>query len=280
MKMVLLALADIANHEGECWPAVGTLGDMTSLGQSTIKAHIRALEEVGILQIMPRFTQAGRQTSNFFKICVENLDENWKGPKSGPSPKTAGGPAENQPPEGPKSGGTGGQPLTPQNRTDEPPKKPLERTTPKPPAPEPRRSGSCGGDAPPVQQAAIPLEFAAIVTGAAPPNDLPPADKDQCAVGPLQVRVGLLRGRRPNTPWMAKEIRQWKIIAKTMTTEDLELMELYYSAPLRTGEKDIRRRDLYTLLNNWAGELDRARAYKATLTPTPTNGRHQFNPDA
>jgi hypothetical protein len=44
-----------------------------------------------------------------------------------------------------------------------------------------------------------------------------------------------------------------------MVEEDLVLIENYYSQ-LITKEEDFRRRDLFTLLGNWGGEVDRARA--------------------
>ena len=50
-KIVLLALADIANHEGVCWPSNGTLCAMTSLSKTTVKEHLRALAEQGIIDV-------------------------------------------------------------------------------------------------------------------------------------------------------------------------------------------------------------------------------------
>jgi hypothetical protein len=72
------------------------------------------------------------------------------------------------------------------------------------------------------------------------------------------VRLNALFGRR--TKWTDREhktfLRLWPI-----TEEDLELIEAYYGTAITNG-KDFRRRDLGTLLNNWPGEVDRARHIK------------------
>ncbi|MBK1835380.1 hypothetical protein [Roseibacillus ishigakijimensis] len=53
--------------------------------------------------------------------------------------------------------------------------------------------------------------------------------------------------------------------------DDLATLEGYYLAKHESG-RDYRRRDLQTLLNNWTGELDRARNWKpeTTTKPEPT----------
>ena len=45
--------------------------------------------------------------------------------------------------------------------------------------------------------------------------------------------------------------------------DEIALMEGYYLAEIDRDE-DFRRRDLITLLNNWNGELDRARIHQST----------------
>ena len=45
-------------------------------------------------------------------------------------------------------------------------------------------------------------------------------------------------------------------------------MATYYTARIPRTE-DFRRRDLATLLNNWSGELDRARQFAAATKPGP-----------
>jgi hypothetical protein len=49
-KLVLLALADCANDEGECWPSIATLKRKTGAGERTIQRAIRALELEGVVE--------------------------------------------------------------------------------------------------------------------------------------------------------------------------------------------------------------------------------------
>lgn len=77
----------------------------------------------------------------------------------------------------------------------------------------------------------------------------------------LARRVAKLVKRRPTTPWSDKEIRQYKKLVKAGCFEslvDLELLEQFYAFEHKRGDNGIHRRDLYTLLNNWPGELDKA----------------------
>lgn len=77
--------------------------------------------------------------------------------------------------------------------------------------------------------------------------------------------VGVLMRRQAGTPWSARELEAFRAsrlddCAAAEFEAQLEPLREYYHAKI-SGEKDIRRRDLQTLLNNWTGELDRARAW-------------------
>jgi hypothetical protein len=78
----------------------------------------------------------------------------------------------------------------------------------------------------------------------------------------IQTRLGQLFKRRPTTRWNRDEIKALKDIGE-ISEEDMVLLETYYTAKHKP-ESDYRRRDLATLLNNFNGELDRARKYKPT----------------
>lgn len=82
-KLVLLALADIANHDGLCWPSMKTICRMCGLTENTARVHLAKLEELGILKIEPRTTESGRSTSNLFRILLSALPtpQNPEGPK-------------------------------------------------------------------------------------------------------------------------------------------------------------------------------------------------------
>lgn len=75
-------------------------------------------------------------------------------------------------------------------------------------------------------------------------------------------RISTLFGRRITTAWTEKEVRKYRDLIKAgyLTPEDLEMIERYYVYQ-RKRENGIHRRDLFTFLNNFAGELDRARAW-------------------
>ena len=73
-------------------------------------------------------------------------------------------------------------------------------------------------------------------------------------------RIGSWFNRKPTSLWtLAEGIALAEI---RPDSEDIETLEAYYLAPL-DRDQDFRRRDLLTLLNNWNGELDRARIWKA-----------------
>lgn len=77
--------------------------------------------------------------------------------------------------------------------------------------------------------------------------------------------VGALKGRQEATPWTAKEFEAFTAARLGDCTDDdfaaqIEALRPYYSAKI-SREADFRRRELLTLLNNWPGELDKARAW-------------------
>lgn len=73
---------------------------------------------------------------------------------------------------------------------------------------------------------------------------------------PTMNRIGKMLGRRGGTLWTVAEAVALKTV--NPNADEIELMETYYLVEIPKGE-DYRRRDLITLLNNWNGELDRAR---------------------
>ena len=75
---------------------------------------------------------------------------------------------------------------------------------------------------------------------------------------PTMIRINGWFRRRPETLWTVSEAVLLKAISPR--PEEVEGMERYYLAPIAQN-RDYRRRDLITLLNNWQGELDRARNF-------------------
>jgi hypothetical protein len=72
-------------------------------------------------------------------------------------------------------------------------------------------------------------------------------------------RFNKLFNRRETTHWGPRELKALKAI-QPVAQEDFELIQRYYTAT-HPKDKDYRRKDLLTLLNNWNGEVDRARAF-------------------
>lgn len=70
LKLVLLALADMANDAGECWPSRGRLAEMCDLDVSVIKKHLRKLRRMGMIDTTERFSD-NRQKSNIYSLLVD-----------------------------------------------------------------------------------------------------------------------------------------------------------------------------------------------------------------
>jgi len=71
------------------------------------------------------------------------------------------------------------------------------------------------------------------------------------------------RWRRESTKWSDKEE---KALADVFPFDrrDYVFLRRYYNAPI-PPDRDFRRRQIITLLNNWAGEIDRAKEYHKEL---------------
>jgi len=82
--------------------------------------------------------------------------------------------------------------------------------------------------------------------------------KDNLPTNPYALKVAELFRRKPTTPWSAKEIRAFKSIPKDALAE-LDAVIRYTRSEMAKGDNGRHRRDLLTFLNNFQGELDRAR---------------------
>lgn len=70
-KLVLIKLADNANDNGECWPSYQHVADQCEVSRSTVKSHIRALEEMGLLKRECR-RKGELNQSNVFYLTLDN----------------------------------------------------------------------------------------------------------------------------------------------------------------------------------------------------------------
>lgn len=68
-KLVLLALADHANDEGDCWPGIDAIALKTGFSRSTVKRLIKLLSDDDYIIVQPYFDpETGRQTSNLYSL--------------------------------------------------------------------------------------------------------------------------------------------------------------------------------------------------------------------
>lgn len=97
-KLVLMKLADNANDQGECWPSYQHIADQCEIDRSTVRKHIKGLEEQGFLRIENRDGPKGNSSNLYFlNLSPVGRDSTPVGPKS-----TGVGP-ESTPPVGPES---------------------------------------------------------------------------------------------------------------------------------------------------------------------------------
>jgi hypothetical protein len=83
-------------------------------------------------------------------------------------------------------------------------------------------------------------------------------DKDSLKTE-LQLRIESWFNRRKTTPWGKAEARAWltnRQAIEATSPEEIGLLEHRYTGP---DKSQYCRKDLATLLNNWSGEIDRAR---------------------
>ncbi|EJX1818761.1 helix-turn-helix domain-containing protein [Salmonella enterica] len=122
-KLVLIKLADNANDEGECWPSYQHIADQCEVSRSTVKSHIRALEDMGLLK--REFRRKGElNQSNVFYLTLDNAQQ--IPPESGGAGADRGGAGADRGGAGADlGGGAGDDPRT--YHSFEPVKEPLER---------------------------------------------------------------------------------------------------------------------------------------------------------
>ena len=87
-----------------------------------------------------------------------------------------------------------------------------------------------------------------------------------CPTTEVSKRIAKLYRRRLTTPWSEKEVKAYKKLG-IIEPDELTEVETYYARERKKGDQEGRhRRDLITFLNNFRGEVDRARA--------TVNGQH------
>jgi len=70
-KLILMALADSANDLDECWPGIAFVADKCCVSERTVQRVLQQFENTGLMVVTPRYTSAGRQTSNGYRLLLD-----------------------------------------------------------------------------------------------------------------------------------------------------------------------------------------------------------------
>lgn len=258
-RLVLLALADACNDDACCWPSIRKLSAKANLSEPITKKYLSAFIRIGLVEREDRMDKNGRQTSNLYTIKKEKIGEDFLtkeiidsctpssriNHREGLTPVSGGGANSSYPVEGltPVSGSY-------MNRLKESLKE---------------SSCGCGSE--------VSEEFASMVTPEPEhelfaellpkkkSGDLPKREKLEA----FKTRACGLMGRRTSTAWSVKELRLCEPHLDT-TDEDWKYLEAYYA---NRGKKDFYcRKNMETLLNNWAGEIDKSREHALSKEKT------------
>ncbi|MVW78077.1 helix-turn-helix domain-containing protein [Bordetella sp. 02P26C-1] len=75
-KVILLALADSADDQGQSWLKVKTIAAKCNLSERTIRRWINKFVQINLLEVTKRFDPNGRQTSNVYQLAVDKYPDN------------------------------------------------------------------------------------------------------------------------------------------------------------------------------------------------------------
>ena len=78
-KLVLMALADIADDKGVCWPSHASLALKCSLTDRTVRRVLTHLQNTALIEVEPRFSPNGSRSSNRYRLRCENPQDNPSG---------------------------------------------------------------------------------------------------------------------------------------------------------------------------------------------------------
>ncbi len=73
-KFVLLALADMADDDGVCWPSISTLAKRCAMSTRTVRRTLQDLIKTDLLQCEPRYRGDGSTTSNRYVLNLRGDD--------------------------------------------------------------------------------------------------------------------------------------------------------------------------------------------------------------
>ena len=71
-KLVLIALADHSDDDGNCWPGLRGIAGKCGLTKRTVSASIQRLQSSNLLSVTPRVRPDGSRTSNQYLLLLDS----------------------------------------------------------------------------------------------------------------------------------------------------------------------------------------------------------------
>ena len=83
-KLVLMALADIADDQGICWPSQNTLAKKCSMAERSVRRILLQLQASNLLFVESRFRPNGSLASNRYRLAIGGPPDNLSGAPRSP----------------------------------------------------------------------------------------------------------------------------------------------------------------------------------------------------
>lgn len=74
-KCLLMMLANYADENGTCYPAVGTLALDAGMSPRSVQNYLQDFVELGLISIRARKTESGSATSNLYVLSLQNAPQ-------------------------------------------------------------------------------------------------------------------------------------------------------------------------------------------------------------
>ena len=82
-KLILMAIADAADEDGDCWPKVKTIAKKCGVSDRTVQRVLKEFISDNLISVTPRFSQDRRQVSNNYRLNPQNHYPDNLSPTSG-----------------------------------------------------------------------------------------------------------------------------------------------------------------------------------------------------
>jgi len=82
-KLVLMALADAADDDGNCWPSVATIAEKACVSTRTVQRVIQTLTKLQLLSVQQRYRSNGSCSSNGYRLSLGGGDKLSPAPDTG-----------------------------------------------------------------------------------------------------------------------------------------------------------------------------------------------------